>query len=226
MINRKDRDSITYTIQLYLDEKIDTFEFDELLQDIRADSKDETVLYVIDTLWYYDDLKDHKILFTKGQWDYVQRLLLILSSDKEIFVKEERKFTIRQILSIVLVAIFVLAYFYLGFTFELLLVSMGLGVPSMIMSEWRTNAEYREDANHIKEELYPFSNLLELSSFRRDQKLFKKSYYNKVLEKREIRDKYVNGIMHIYYRLSWLVWSPLVLLYQSFPEVNTKISVG
>jgi hypothetical protein len=50
-----------------------------------ARTKDETVKHVADLLWYhYDDLEDHKVVASKAEWDFFQRLLLILKSDADL----------------------------------------------------------------------------------------------------------------------------------------------
>jgi len=225
MIDRKNRDKLTATIQKYLNEEIGSFEFDELIFDISINSEDETIIYIVNTLWYfYDDVKDHKVLFTKEEWDYVQRLLLILNSDKEIIKKEEKEYTVRQVLSLVLLIIFIISFFYLGYTFNLLLVSVGLGLLSMLINYWKSKS-INKKTNDIKWELEPFSSISELLILRRNQNTFKKSYYRKMLKKRKIRSTFTTYIMHIHSRLSWLVFSPFVLLYQSFPEKTHKIKI-
>jgi len=223
MVDRNNRDKLIIEIQNFINDKIDSFEFDENIFEIQSNSEDETIKYVVNSLWYYyDDLKEHKIAIEKEGWDFIQRLILILTSDKEIIEKKERKYTIRQALSLSFLIIFIVSYFYVGYTIKLLYISMGLGIFSMALSWWKVKSEIN---NLIKWELYPFSNIPELSILRREQKSFQKQHYDKKLKKRKIRSYFAHNLLLIHSRLSWLVFSPLVLLYQSLPETNSTIEI-
>ena len=83
MIDRSARDQVISAFEAYLDDQITAFEFDERLQEI--ESGDRTVNEVIRAAWFhYDDCTDHKVHLSKPEWDYFQRLLLILASDAEL----------------------------------------------------------------------------------------------------------------------------------------------
>jgi len=78
MVVAEDREGLRNCIREYLDEKITAFQFDEKLGAYRT-SQDETVSAVALEMWsYYDDLKDHNVVALKQEWDYWQRLLLVL----------------------------------------------------------------------------------------------------------------------------------------------------
>jgi hypothetical protein len=92
MIDRAARDKVIATFEAYLDDRITAFEFDDRLQDI--DSEDRTVNEVVHAAWFhYDDCKDHKVHLSKPEWDYFQRLLLILRSDAELSSSEKRRWS-------------------------------------------------------------------------------------------------------------------------------------
>src|SRR5512141_1226431 len=98
MLSRFDRDALAEAINRYLREEITAFALNEAVSGIGAKSKDETVKQVVAMLWYhYDDVDDHKVVATKGEWDFFQRLLLVLKSDADIVAETgERRWTARQ----------------------------------------------------------------------------------------------------------------------------------
>ncbi len=222
MVDRDNRDKLICEIQCFLNEKTDSFTFDKAIFDIDAKTKDETIRFVITILWfYYDDLRSHKVAVDKEGWDMIQRLLLILNSDQEIVEKKERKYTIRQPIALIALSLFVLAYFYVGYSTMLLYVTIGLGVVSMLLSRWRTYA----NRTTVKKELYPFSDTAQLLKLRRSVASFQKERYKQQLKKRKIRSSFESAVLHLPSRLFWLVFSPIVLLYQSFPETNIFVEI-
>jgi hypothetical protein len=79
MFSRYDREALVEVINRYLSDELTAFKLDDALSDIAARTKDETVNHVADLFWYhYDDVEDHKVVASKEQWDFFQRLLLIL----------------------------------------------------------------------------------------------------------------------------------------------------
>ena len=223
MVDRNNRDKLIVEIQNFLNEKTDSFEFDENIFEIQANTEDKTINYIVKVLWhYYDDLKAHKVAIEQEGWNKIQRFILILKSNHEIIEKREKKYTIRQALSLSLLSVFIVSYFYVGYNIKLLYISMGLGIFSMSLSWWKIKSE---KDTLVKWELYPFSNMPQLLRLRRKQNSFKKQHYNQKVEKREIRSNFMSNLMLIHSRLSWLVFSPFVLLYQSLPETNTTIDI-
>lgn len=223
MIDRDNRDKLIVEIQNFLNEKTDSFEFDENIFEIQSNTKDETIDFIVTFLWYfYDDIKSHKVTIEKSEWDAIQRLLLILKSDKEITEKIERKYTLRQAISAGLLALSVFSYFYVGYSIKLLFIFMGLGIISMSISWWKNKTV---DNNEINWQIYPFSSISELLKLRREQKSFRKQAFNKKIENRRIRSTLENIFLQINFRLYWLIFSPLVLFYQSLPEANKIIEI-
>lgn len=224
MVDRNNRDKLIVEIQNFLNKKTESFEFDENIFEISDNSEDKTIKYVVKkVLWYYyDDLKEHKIAIGKEDWDTIQRFVLILKSNQEIIEKKEKKYTIRQALSLGLLSVFIVSYFYVGYNIKLLYISIGLGIFSMSLSWWKIKSEKDTFENW---KLYPFSNIPQLLKLRRKQKSFQKQPYNQKVGTNEIRSNFIYYLMLIHSRLSWLVFSPFVLLYQSLPETNTTIDI-
>jgi len=85
-VDRAARDRLAAETRRFLNDETKSFEFDEAVLD--RSSEDETVWQVALELWcFYDDLDDHHVRLTKEEWNYVQRLLLILESDDHLVVK-------------------------------------------------------------------------------------------------------------------------------------------
>lgn len=89
MIDRTARNQLISTIELYMNETLSAFQFDDGMGKINT--KDATVNWVIHELWYfYDDVTDHYIIADAKLWNSLHRLILYLKSDCEI-AKELRK---------------------------------------------------------------------------------------------------------------------------------------
>lgn len=224
MITRSDRDSLISLIKKYTSEKIGAFDLDESLAELADKTKDETVSIVSNYLWYfYDDFEDHSIVASKEDWDLFQRFILLLKSDEELRLIEQKKYTIRQVLSAILLCIFCIAWWQFGWEFELLITSAFLGVFSIFISFWKQKEE-QNNTDDISE-LFPFNSFQQLMRIRKKQELFQKVKYNYKLEKKRIRSPEDDALMHLRSRLLWLIYSPVVLLFQSFPEEKTQIKI-
>lgn len=71
-------------IRSYMDGRIASFKSDDALCEIASGSQDESVRALQKALWFqYSDVEDHKFVGPKQEWDYFNRLLLLLSSDAE-----------------------------------------------------------------------------------------------------------------------------------------------
>ncbi len=164
MFSRYGRDRLIEVANRYLNEELTAFKLDGALSEIGTKTKDKTVEQVVQLLWYhYDGVQDHKVVASKEEWDYFQRLLLILKSDAEIVQETgERKWTARQAVAAVCLALFGLAVAKTGFGYHLLVVTMPLGVVSMLLSHWRS----RDNARRLHDQtaLMPFRTVSDLQS--------------------------------------------------------------
>jgi hypothetical protein len=225
MFSRYDRDSLIEVINRYLSEELTAFKLDQALSEIGARSKDETVKQVVDLFWcHYDDIEDHKVVASKEEWDYFQRLLLILKSDAEIVQETgQRKWTPRQAVAAVCLALFVLAVAKTGFGYHLLVVTIPLGVVSMLLSHWRSRDEARR--LHDQTALMPFGSVSELLSLRRKVRNFVKARYPARLGSRQIRGPVSAAAMWLHFGVVWLILSPVALTFQMMPEPEHRWKV-
>ena len=225
MFSRYDRDSLIEVINRYLNEELTAFKLDEALSEIGTRTKDKTVDQVVQLLWcHYDDVEDHKVVATKEEWDYFQRLLLILKSDAEIVQETgERKWTARQAVAAVCLVLFGLAVAKTGFGYHLLVVTIPLGVVSMLLSHWRSRDEARR--LHDQTALMPFGSVSELLSLRRKVRNFAKARYPAHLGTRRIRSPLGSAAMWLHFGVVWLIFSPVALVFQMLPEPENRWKV-
>jgi len=82
MLDRTARDRTIDTIEAFLADEIDSWAYDERLDEIEFSTDDATVHEVRRLLWYhYCDFRRHRCEFTREEWQYHQRLVLLLRSD-------------------------------------------------------------------------------------------------------------------------------------------------
>jgi hypothetical protein len=226
VFSRYDRDNLIEVINRYLNEELTSFKLDEALTEIGTKTKDKTVEQVVQLLWHhYDDVEDHKVVASKEEWGYFQRLLLILKSDAEIVQETgERKWTARQAVAAVCLALFGLTVVKTGFGCHLLVVTMPLGIVSMLLSHWRSHDEARR--LHDQTAVLPFGSVSELIFLRRKVRNFVKARYPARLGSRQIRGTVSAAAMWLRFGAVWLIFSPVPLVFQMLPEPEHRWKVA
>ena len=220
-VDRENRDRLAEAINRYLDEEITAFEFDEQISDIASDSNDRTVERIAHLLWeHYDDIEDHKVVLSKEEWDYFQRLLLLLRSDAHLRVKTRGVWTSRQRLAAFGIAIFGFFLLELGWGWQLTWVTIPLGLGSMLLSFWRNRSTPRPSKRWVA--LTPFVSVAQMLAIRRRVSDFSKRQYPPHLKHRRIRTLAMEWLQDLHRWACWLVFSPLVLLWQAFPEEEVE----
>ncbi len=226
MFSRDDRDRLAEVINRYLNEELTAFEFDEQLSETAAGTKDETVKQVARLFWYhYDDVDDHKVVASKEEWDYFQRLLLILQSDADIICENgNRHWTARQALAAVCLASFLVALVKTGFGSHLFVATVPLGLVSMLLSHWHSRVQARRMDGQTA--LIPFGSMSELLSFRRRVTNFAKTRYPIHVGSRRIRGPLGAAANWLHFAIGWLLYSPVALTFQLLPESERRWRVG
>lgn len=220
MINRSARESLIAAIRDYLSEKFCAFEFDERLQKIADASKDQSVRWIVTALWFhYDDVKDHAVILSREEWNYFQRLLLILQSEAELITPCRLDWVPRLTAVAGLIAgfAFLIWDFGLGYYLFLVNVLLGLvflGVRRILRRKWSTKVE-RENLQ------YPFATLAELRLVRRSVPSFRKQRYPSAIKDRRIRHPFAGTLMTA---LSLLV-SPMWVLFALLPPISPNPQV-
>lgn len=221
MINRDARNRLADLIRRYLDEKIKAFEFDEALDEFR-DSGDDAVRFVSETVWYhYDDCEDHFVVLSKPEWNFFQRLLLLLESNSTVTLTRNRHWTPTQLLAAFLLAICLTIAYQTGIGEHLLVFFIPFGFGSIVISRFRYPAEETGPYDAI---LTPFK------SFHVLRITYKKTRFQKIrfpsqLITRTIRSPFANWFGLLYYYICWCMLSPFPLLLQCFPTSTDNVEI-
>lgn len=220
LLDRAARAALAETIGEFLDERLSAFAFDEALDPFRT-SSDPTVRFVADAVWYhYDDCQDHLVALSKPQWDYFQRLLLLLQSDSQVAVSTMRRWSWSQAVALLCLLGFGWCVWYFGWGIHLLAFSIPFGCVSMAISFLRSR---RRPAGPFEPILVPFSSFGELAAAWRTTPHFTKTRYRPSLGRRRIRSPLAEFRIHLQIYAHWLLFAPLVLLFQTFRLTETRI---
>jgi hypothetical protein len=221
MLNREDRDKVVALINQYLREDIGAFEFDEQLEQIGDETEDKTVQFVVWRLyWYYDDFVDHKVVASKGDWDSIERLRLLLESDGKVKEIVHRSWSVRQLVAALGLLLLALAIARSGLGFHLVPLWVVLGGVSGLLDYWHTQAGERRREPRVASQ--PFGSIAELLGVRRRVGRFSKKKYPPHVGRRKIRSASVDRAFNF---LAWVVWAPLILLVQSMPDRDCEYRV-
>ena len=207
------------TIRSFMDGTTTAFEFDETLTEVSNSTTDRTVRFIREALWYhYDDCVDHKIVAAKIEWDYFNRMLLLLDSESEVeTTKSPYRWGPLQASATVLLILFVLTAARVGFGSNLVLYAIPFGPLSILLS----SAKRRRLLDETDAALTPFPSFGALRSVRRQVKGFVRIPYPTAMTSRRIRgplsDQLLRGIALIY----WCLFSPVVLFFQALPARET-----
>lgn len=222
MFDRVARDKLIEAISEYLNDTVTAFVFDEHLYEIATTTKDETVCQVVDALWfYYDDCKDHKVVLTKEQWNYFQRLILLLQSDSHIHVTLTRHWSVRQ--AIALAALGCCLVFLFIFDMSYWFIAVPFGFVSMALGFMHRRQMPQVSATEIA--LTPFSSVSEIRAALRRSPHFRKRRYPSGLADRKIRSDGERSVLRFHYYALWLFASPFVLFFQALPDTQTTLHV-
>lgn len=230
MVDREARNELIGAVERYLDGITNNVEFDEEIFDIAERSSDPTIFEVAHALWtQYDDCQIHHADLSKPQWNYFQRLVLVLRSDACIETVRNQRWTSRQVVAASGALAFIVLAVGLGFGFHLALVTAPLGfVPAWLS---RRKQDDTEPPTALEVALMPFASVAELLAVRRSVPGFAKRRYRELpvhLQGRSApwftRPVFQKPLSALG-RLHWLVVPPLGLLPHLFPETDEKTSV-
>lgn len=230
-VDRRNRDRLVDAIRQYLVENATAFEFDDEIQKISDecddpdDSDDPTVAHVARALWfYYDDLKDHKVTLSKEEWDYFQRLILLLQSDAHIVIQICKRWSVTQLVAGVAFLAFAVCAAQLGIGYHLFAVAIPFGLVSIGLFRLQERLRWRNPASE-QIAMVPFSRVSEIRAVRRRVPDFSKWKYPASLATRRIRSPVENFAILLPWYAVWLMMSPLALLVQMMPETVAQTHV-
>lgn len=226
MIDREARGQIVKAIRSYMSEGITAFQFDDALTEASNATEDKTARTIAKALWFhYDDCKDHKIVASKEEWDYLNRLLLLLASDGELeTVRSSRKWQPLQAVAALLLLAFLLIAVRVGWGEHLIAYALPFGPASMLLA-WLNSHRRRSHIQALESALTPFPSTSSLLAVRRRVGGFARSRYPKAIVGRRIRDPIIDKLMWVPWSIAWCMFSPVALFFQMLPatEEETRI---
>ena len=222
MVDRVSRDQMILALEAYLDDKITAFELDNRFREM--ESKDETVNEIIHSVWlHYDDCRDHKIHLSKQEWDYFQRLLLVLQSDSAFSFSQSRRWSWDHLIACLSLITFLSVWCKVGWSGHLLWVTVPFGIVSIFISVYRRRMEPVSEPPKMA--YFPFVSVSEILKLRRQIPAFQKRKYRPEIGTRKIRSEMAQFFLWAFSYVYWLLFSPLVLFYQAFPSKTNHCSI-
>lgn len=214
MIDRDARNDLAALIRRYLDEQIKAFDLDEELDQFR-DSADSSITFVAAAMWYhYDDCDDHFVVASKPQWDYFQRLLLLLESDSTVTQVRRRQWSVTQLCAAMLLAGCIWLAVQFGVGSHLLIFFIPFGLASIVLSRFRRPLVNRGPYDGI---VTPFSSIGDLRIAYASAHHFAKQQFPRRIESRLIRSPMSSAFWACHSYVIWALFAPVPLLVQCTP---------
>ena len=219
IVDRHERTELAAIIRRFLADEVSAFGFDDQLDAYRQ-SPDNAVQYVALAVWYhYDDCDDHHVVLAKPEWDYFQRLLLLLESDCRIEVVKRRRWHWSQIVAIACLVAFLAIAWKAGvgphlflLNIPILFISLGLG--------WVRNRSII--VGPYDQLIAPFGNFASLKEAY-ESAHFKKQRYPQWLQKRKVRSVWSQRLLQFQVYAVLLLVSPIFLVMLSLPHDNSEV---
>ena len=183
-LDRVARDRVVASMDRFLYGNATAFEFDEEIFAASEEAIDETVKELVYEPWhFYDDVTDHKVALSRSEWDYLQRIKLVLQSNYIAAVTKTNIWLPAQLAAFVVVCLYAYSIQALGFGYaNFLLLAIPAGIASMLISRWRRQSVKKcTIAQRSRRPLYeiiaPFNSLEELAEERQAPPKFSKQRY-------------------------------------------------
>lgn len=219
------RQNLAHEIRRYLAGEQSAFEFDKAIFAIHDDTHDKTIRTISQQLWLcYDDCQDHFVALSKLDWDYIQRLILVLEANRRLEQCCTRHWHWTQLIALAALLGFTACACCFGVGEQLLAFSIPFGLISMVISWWRERLSPRRDKP--KEALTPFASFAELRAAVRAVPNFHKAKYRPELLSVRIRSRLGELSAWLPAVAAWLMFAPIPLLFQCLPQriVVTRVT--
>lgn len=221
MIDRNARNQLATLIRRYLDEEITPLDFIIELCDDFHDSDDTVIRFVFGTFFYSYGAAPDELVASKWEWGYIQRLLLLLDSNSTVTIKHSSIWSLTQLVAAALLMACLFIVMQTGFGYHLLIYIIPLGIGSILLTHFR-RPEIQN--NPYREILMPFQSINDLH-IAYESVNFVKRRHPRHLKSRRLRSPAMDVFISAYSLVSWVIFSPIVLLLQCFPHSNTDIRV-
>jgi hypothetical protein len=202
-------------LRRFLGGEIRAFELDDSLDEFR-DSSDSAVRQIAIEAWnFYDDFEDHLVCFGKLEWDYFQRLLLLLGSDCGIDIERKWQWSWTQAAALLALLGYLAVGLRYGWGEHLLVFGIPFGVVSILLARFRRD---RQTGSPYDQIVFPFTSFGQLKRIYESASDFRKSRYPREIGTRRIRSRgsHIAGLIPFY--TGWLLCSPVPLFFQTLPK--------
>jgi hypothetical protein len=224
IVDRDSRERLIVAINAYLDEQTTNFEFDEQIHQIAQRTQDRTVDHAVNWLWFfYDDCKQHNAMFTKSEWDYIQRLVLMLRSNACLETTRQRRWSFQQVLAAIGLAAFLWCAWHIGWGMQLFVLALPFGALSIMLAGWNNRNDRAQSPWAWA--LYPFASFAEMRSVFESVPDFRKRRFPRHRTVQPIRGPLANFGIHLNAYATWLMFSPIVLVVQALPQSDEDVHV-
>lgn len=229
MVDRQARDQMAKVLRAYMAEEILAFEFDKQTSQIMESTQDK----IVRELWFilygcFDDLKNHKVVADRKTWQYFHRILLVLESDGEYQKRySDWYWNWDQILCAALLATLALLLVLVR-DVEWIFLVLVFNTFSIPLVAWISRRRNARDIQRSKWKLQsaPFSSFGNLRYWRKRMVTFKRMPLTPEIEKRKIRSTFLQNVwLRLSMTLFYLFFSPLMLLFYSFPQRDTRTEI-
>lgn len=186
MIDHAARDEVRLAIDDYLADRTTNFEFEQRLEAI--DWGDPTVLAAVWMLWlFYDDFREHRVCLDKAGWDAMQRVSLLLASDRHAEWKVTRRLHPSQAIAIGMVALLAAVGFVAGWPFAWFAGVLTSPIY-FVLKAWRRDAVETLNVPE-RDDIWPFNSFAKLRHARTQAVGFRKQRFRREIAGRTIHSR-------------------------------------
>lgn len=225
MVDRQERGQMIATLHSYMDEQITAFEFELVMDKIK--SPDQTVKDIKAALyWFIDDNTDHKVIATKEDWDYLNRLLLLLQSDCALkILKTKWRWDVQQFVALTCLFLFTAVAYWTGVAAPLFIAFICFGLLSKLLATLNSRITMKRE--RVEYAIVPFPSFTSLLTIRRSVPKFSRHRFPVLLQNRHKHRPIHDWIMWVISLPCWIIFSPITLLFQALPvsTVETRIEL-
>ena len=205
-------------IRRYMDEELTSDEFIQLLQELRSTTQDTAVLAIEAELsLYFDDLGDGPIVTSQYGWDYLNRVLLLLTSSAEVSVRRVVSWHVGQAVAAFALAVYICLMVRDASVWVWAFAPFGLAVG------WFNGRRHAAEMRKVAA-VEPFGSFSDLRAVRRIVHNFVRRRYPHHLTARRVRGRFANALTWIVSLPAFVVGSPVMLLFQMLPDVEMRFT--
>lgn len=237
MIDRDARNCLYNAIDDYMDDKMETVEFIDLLNRVIATTEDPLPKQIYQWISQFHDneIPSTHLIFSRFSWQMFNRFRLLLASDTEIEeIGEPYRWGFRQILPLVLVLVFVVGLIAVHRSPDAYLLSWGmfmiLTLATWCLFFWRSwtakqpKIQLRRDVEFIdfddNIQVFPFESFGEILCLRRTIPGFKCKKYRKEVQERVPKESFLSRLGNLEIRFFPKSWDNV---FAKFALVATSV---